>query len=494
MKPSKPAFSNDIIKAILITGCAFFFNAQIQAQTITESATGTVDGLFYSFWKDSGNASMTVHEGGRYQSEWDESTNNWVGGIGWNPGGPRVVNYSGTYAPNEGANSYLTLYGWTDDPFIEYFVIESYGSWNPGDGATYYGTYKSDGATYDAFYQWRTAGGINGTQWVTYYSIRRDKHEFGPVSGTITTDNHFEAWAQMGMELGSHEYMIFATEGYQSGGSSDITVSEGSPGCGVYDSMPVCCTTSSDEDKDGYGVLFTGEQCLVTKDTAGWHPDNPDQVLAAINVGGIFESVKVGDIWYEPSRYVSGGTFRATQVKITENADNPLYQSSAIGEFSIDIPIPDRQYVSVELGFAEIFIDDNEQRLFDVTVEGNSVLQDVDIAANVGRYRPWKPEPVLVEVIDGILNIELSSPNKNAIISSVLVTTANAPETSSSSSSTSEPSDPETVSGGSFNITFLLLLAGLALTARGKCRPEKQSAFRHDPVQNSTVPVRVHLK
>lgn len=469
MKPRNPARLKSIVKAAFISGYTVFA-IQAHAQTITENTTGTVDDLFYSFWKDVGDVSMTLHEGGRYQSEWDANIINWIGGIGWNPGGPKVVNYSGSYTPNPDANSYLTLYGWTTEPLIEYYVIESYGSWYPGDGGTYYGTYQSDGALYDAFYVWRTVGGINGQQRIAYYSIRRDKHEFGPVSGTITSGNHFAAWSQMGLELGDHEYMIFATEGYQSGGSSDITVSEGSPGCGFYDSMPICCTVSSDKDNDGYGELFTGEQCIVTEDTIGWHPSNPNDVLAAINIGGIFESVNVGGIWYEPNSFVSGGQSLATQVKITNSDDNALYSSAVIGEYSIDIPIPENQYVAVHLGFVEIFADEVEERVFDVTIEGQTVFSGVDLVATNGRFIPWEPAPISVEVNDGTLNIELSSPHKNAILNSVLVTQSEAPNFSSSSISSSEPSDSETVSGGSYSAALLFLLAVLGLSVQGRRR------------------------
>ncbi len=198
---------------------------------LTSNSTGTHNGYYYSFWKDSGDASFDLLEGGRYKSQWTNSTNNWVGGKGWNPGGPKVVNYSGSYNVDNSQNSYLALYGWTRNPLIEYYVVESYGSYNPAScsGGTDYGSFQSDGATYNVRRCQRVQQpSIDGTQtFYQYFSVRTPKKGFGNVSGTITVANHFNYWASKGLNLGSHDYMVLATEGYQSSGSSDITVSEG---------------------------------------------------------------------------------------------------------------------------------------------------------------------------------------------------------------------------------------------------------------------------
>ncbi len=214
-------------------GIAAACSMAVNAQTLTSNSVGTHGGFYYSFWKDSGNATMTLQPGGRYQSQWTNNTNNWVGGKGWNPGNSsKVVNYTGYYGGANNQNTYLALYGWTRAPLIEYYVIESYGSYNPSscNGGIDYGSFQSDGATYNVRRCERVnQPSIEGdrTTFYQYFSVRSPKKGFGNISGTITFANHVNFWRSKGLNLGNHDYMVMATEGYQSSGNSDITVSEG---------------------------------------------------------------------------------------------------------------------------------------------------------------------------------------------------------------------------------------------------------------------------
>jgi len=228
----------------LVLAAAALCSSGVSAQALTSNSTGTNNGFYYTFWKDSGNASMTLQSGGRYTSQWNSGTNNWVGGKGWKPGtSSRVVSYSGNYGVTSSQNSYIAFYGWTRSPLIEYYIIESYGSYNPAScsGGTDYGSFQSDGATYNVRRCQRVnQPSIDGNQtFYQYFSVRNPKKGFGNISGTITFGNHANFWASKGLNLGSHDYQVLATEGYQSTGTSDITVSAGtSSGGGSSSSAP----------------------------------------------------------------------------------------------------------------------------------------------------------------------------------------------------------------------------------------------------------------
>ncbi|KAK1056994.1 hypothetical protein LTR33_013753, partial [Friedmanniomyces endolithicus] len=85
------------------------------------------------------------------------------------------------------------------------------------------GTITSDGGTYDVWLVDR------GNNYIQYWSIRQEKR----TSGVVTTGNHYNWYIAHGLTHNPNSaaaYQILSTEGYESTGSSNMTVGEVSGG------------------------------------------------------------------------------------------------------------------------------------------------------------------------------------------------------------------------------------------------------------------------
>ena len=186
------------------------------------SASAAVD--YWQNWTDGGGSvNATNGSNGNFSVSWS-NCGNFVVGKGWNTGNAyRVVNYNaGAFNPS--GNGYLTLYGWTRNSLIEYYVVDSWGTYRPT--GTYKGSVSSDGGTYDIYTTMRyNAPSIDGTQTFTqYWSVRQSKRPTGS-NVQINFSNHVNAWRNVGMNLGnSWSYQALCVEGYQSSGYANATV------------------------------------------------------------------------------------------------------------------------------------------------------------------------------------------------------------------------------------------------------------------------------
>jgi hypothetical protein len=157
---------------------------------------------------------MTLGDSCNFTCQWG-SVGNILFRKGIRPGSKKqVVTYSADYKPT--GNSYLSIYGWFKSPLVEYYIIESWGTWKP-PGGTSKATVTTDSGTYDIYQNQRTGPSIEGNKTFTqYWSVRKVKR----TSGVITCGNHFAAWEKAGMTIGTFYEVSFNVEAYQSGGGS----------------------------------------------------------------------------------------------------------------------------------------------------------------------------------------------------------------------------------------------------------------------------------
>lgn len=84
------------------------------------------------------------------------------------------------------------------------------------------GTVYSDGATYTIWENERiNEPSIEGTSTFNQYISVRDSSS---ISGTVTVENHFNAWKNVGMDLGTLNFQVIAVESWDGSGNCYQTV------------------------------------------------------------------------------------------------------------------------------------------------------------------------------------------------------------------------------------------------------------------------------
>ena len=143
-----------------------------------------------------------------------------------------------------------------------------------------------------------------------------------------------------------------------------------------------------------------------------------------INVGG--PKVTASGITWIADRYNTGGRTYKKSRSVKNTKDDQLFHSERYGNFSFDIPVTNGSY-TVDLLFAEIFFLGSKfgigKRVFDVMIEGKTVLRNFDInkeASSVKEPKALK-KSFKTHVNDRILNIDFRSIVNNAKVSAISI-------------------------------------------------------------------------
>ncbi|KAK1752638.1 endo-1,4-beta-xylanase B [Echria macrotheca] len=219
-----------LTSALLPTALGLVIGPALQEREIeitsAEDKLQPRQGYYFQNWSEGGsNIRCNNGGGGSFTANWN-SKGGFVCGKGWQGGGARTFRYSGTY--NATGPGYLAVYGWTQNPLIEYYILDSHADLAPNEPWTSKGNFTIDEGTFEVYQSTRVnKPSIEGTRtFQQYWSVRTEKR----VGGTITTKKHFDEWAKRNMRLGNHNYVVLAVEGYTktggpgSSGSASLTI------------------------------------------------------------------------------------------------------------------------------------------------------------------------------------------------------------------------------------------------------------------------------
>ena len=200
-------------------------------QHCSSNATGNSNGFAYSIWSSgSGGCITTYGVGAAFKATWNNSGDFLAGmGFQWNETkkydqyGTVSADYSYTKSGSGGGWSYIGIYGWSNSPLIEFYIVDDwFGSNPPNGGGTQKGTLDVDGATYKIYtHQQVNQPSIHGTTTFTqYFSVRQTARQCGHISVT----EHFKKWAALGMPLGVMASARLLAEAGGGSGSIDYKV------------------------------------------------------------------------------------------------------------------------------------------------------------------------------------------------------------------------------------------------------------------------------
>lgn len=259
----------------LLTGLMFAMSAPAipSAHAADQQELGTKDGYDYELWNQNyqGTATMNVGSNGAFTCSWS-GIENCLFRTGKKLGSTKkygdyngmYVDYDVDYEPK--GNSYMCIYGWTENPTVEYYIVEAWGSWRPPGATNSLGTVEANGNKYDIYRTQRVnQPSIHGTEtFYQYWSVRQDNPAVNNakthIEGRISISKHFDAWSKAGLDMTGTMYEVALNiEGYQSNGSASVNKNGLVIGEGDGDGGSVIPSTPVEPDENGYYFHSTFE-------------------------------------------------------------------------------------------------------------------------------------------------------------------------------------------------------------------------------------------
>ncbi|MEN7547768.1 malectin domain-containing carbohydrate-binding protein [Rapidithrix thailandica] len=152
-------------------------------------------------------------------------------------------------------------------------------------------------------------------------------------------------------------------------------------------------------------------------------PEGNEQAIR-INAGGGTVVTNIGE--YISDTYFTGGSAYSSEefIQNSSSAMQPVYQTERWGDFQYEIPVSNGSY-QVVLHFAELYWGVKTQggqgeRVFDILLEGNIVLDNYDIVSDVGPATAVS-KTFTVDILDGTVSLSATASVNNPKISAIEV-------------------------------------------------------------------------
>jgi hypothetical protein len=135
-------------------------------------------------------------------------------------------------------------------------------------------------------------------------------------------------------------------------------------------------------------------------------------LVVAIDSGST-ASTTLNGVQYQADKYSTGGTANSTADPVSGGA---LYSTERYGAFSYEVPVTANGRYTVVLHFAEIYQTATGARSFNVLIEGNNVVSNLDIFSKAGQDTGYSVTIDDIPVVDGKVTIELVKGVENPTI------------------------------------------------------------------------------
>ncbi|MCL2697523.1 MAG: glycoside hydrolase family 11 protein [Oscillospiraceae bacterium] len=306
-----------VLFAVMI--CAFLMPLTVKAATLEEpidikgNLKSSVDGFNFEYWLQNSNedATMTLTGGGTFESEFNNifnvllRTGRRLGStMPYNELGEITIDYAAEYTIKSGDVFYICVYGWTVDPVVEWYIIETRGNYKPpGRGIEPLGTIEVDGGFYEIYESMRIEQPSIITDKDTfpqYWSIRLGNK----TEGTISVSEHFRAWEEAGLDMSGNMYEVsLCVEGFNSSAEAKISKYILTIGDDVYGEDTVLLET------DWYERRAIADEPAVIDDEPEEieEPDEIDEITGSGEPAGNYDAEGVSVTGSFAAVYIAAG-------------------------------------------------------------------------------------------------------------------------------------------------------------------------------------------